>query len=155
MALVGLKHTPSLPPSNPHHTHHVIERDRHHAQRRKDRVLIVAVVAGVSRQQRRRSNRKTHEVTSGVSHEDPRRRAIVKQKPRHAEAHLLLAQLLHRAKASDKTYVIVMKVDAYEGWTAEGHTWREVGTPHVTEHEKAREKHLEIEAERAKQRRGV
>ncbi|MGB3277638.1 MAG: 3D-(3,5/4)-trihydroxycyclohexane-1,2-dione acylhydrolase (decyclizing), partial [Pseudorhodobacter sp.] len=37
-----------------------------------------------------------------------------------------------RAKAADKTSVIVMQVDAYEGWTTQGHTWWEVGTPHVT-----------------------
>jgi 3D-(3,5/4)-trihydroxycyclohexane-1,2-dione acylhydrolase (decyclizing) len=66
-----------------------------------------------------------------------------------------LGEAFKRAKASDKTYVIVMDVDAYEGWTTEGHTWWEVGTPHVSESENIREKHLEIEAERAKQRRGV
>ncbi|MEM9320489.1 MAG: 3D-(3,5/4)-trihydroxycyclohexane-1,2-dione acylhydrolase (decyclizing) [Pseudomonadota bacterium] len=60
-----------------------------------------------------------------------------------------------RAKASDRTYVIVMKVDAYEGWTTEGHTWWEVGTPHVTENERVRAAHLEVEAARAKQRKGV
>ena len=66
-----------------------------------------------------------------------------------------LGEAFKRAKASDKTYVIVMDVDAYEGWTTEGHTWWEVGTPHVSENADVREKHLEIEAERAKQRRGV
>ncbi|MBO9406638.1 3D-(3,5/4)-trihydroxycyclohexane-1,2-dione acylhydrolase (decyclizing) [Shimia sp. R9_1] len=66
-----------------------------------------------------------------------------------------LGEAFKRAKASDKTYVIVMDVDAYEGWTTEGHAWWEVGTPHVTENAKVREKHLEIEAERSKQRRGV
>ena len=66
-----------------------------------------------------------------------------------------LGEAFKRAKASDKTYVIVMDVDAYEGWTTEGHAWWEVGTPHVTEHATVREKHLEIEGERAKQRRGV
>ena len=40
------------------------------------------------------------------------------------------------AKASDKTSVIVMNVDAYDGWTTEGHTWWEVGTPHVTDNPK-------------------
>ncbi len=66
-----------------------------------------------------------------------------------------LGEAFKRAKTSDKTYVIVMDVDAYEGWTTEGHAWWEVGTPHVTEHATVREKHLEIEGERAKQRRGV
>jgi 3D-(3,5/4)-trihydroxycyclohexane-1,2-dione acylhydrolase (decyclizing) len=65
------------------------------------------------------------------------------------------AAAFKRAQAADKTSVIVMKVDAYEGWTTEGHTWWEVGTPHVTEHAKVAEKHAEIEATRAKQRRGV
>lgn len=65
------------------------------------------------------------------------------------------AEAFKRAKAADKTSVIVMKVDAYDGWTTEGHTWWEVGTPHITENAKVAEKHAEIEAERAKQRRGV
>jgi 3D-(3,5/4)-trihydroxycyclohexane-1,2-dione acylhydrolase (decyclizing) len=29
--------------------------------------------------------------------------------------------------------VIVMKVDAYDGWTTQGHAWWEVGTPHVSD----------------------
>ncbi|MFQ6549781.1 3D-(3,5/4)-trihydroxycyclohexane-1,2-dione acylhydrolase (decyclizing) [Aestuariibius sp. 2305UL40-4] len=66
-----------------------------------------------------------------------------------------LTDAFKAAKAADKTSVIVMKVDAYEGWTTEGHTWWEVGTPEVSEHASVREKHVEIEAERAKQRRGV
>ncbi|UWR21871.1 3D-(3,5/4)-trihydroxycyclohexane-1,2-dione acylhydrolase (decyclizing) [Sulfitobacter sp. S190] len=60
-----------------------------------------------------------------------------------------------RAQSADKTCVIVMKVDAYDGWTTQGHTWWEVGTPHVSDRASVREKHEEIEAERAKQRRGV
>ena len=52
--------------------------------------------------------------------------------------------------------MIEMKVDAYEGWTAEGHTWWEVGTPHVSESASVTEKHCEIEAVRAeRQRKGV
>ena len=66
-----------------------------------------------------------------------------------------LGEAFKRAQASDKTYVIVMKVDAYEGWTTEGHTWWEVGTPHVTDKANVHEKHLEWEATREKQRRGV
>ncbi|MDE0210868.1 MAG: 3D-(3,5/4)-trihydroxycyclohexane-1,2-dione acylhydrolase (decyclizing), partial [Boseongicola sp.] len=66
-----------------------------------------------------------------------------------------LGEAFKRAQASDGTYVIVMKVDAYEGWTTEGHTWWEVGTPHVTEKASVREKHLEVEAARARQRKGV
>lgn len=65
------------------------------------------------------------------------------------------AEAFKRAKASEKTYVIVMDVDPYEGWTTEGHAWWEVGTPHVTEDESVREAHIEWEANRIKQRRGV
>ncbi len=66
-----------------------------------------------------------------------------------------LGAAFKRAQDSDRTYVIVMKVDAYEGWTAEGHAWWEVGTPHATEKARVRERHLEIEAARARQRKGV
>ena len=59
------------------------------------------------------------------------------------------------AKASNKTTVIVMQVDPYEGWTTGGHAWWEVGTPQVSESAKVREKHAETEAGRARQRRGV
>lgn len=60
-----------------------------------------------------------------------------------------------RAKAAEKTSVIVMKVDPYEGWTTEGHAWWEVGTPHVSRHEKVRNAHEDWESSRVKQRRGV
>ena len=60
-----------------------------------------------------------------------------------------------RAKAADRTYIISMKVDAYEGWTTQGHTWWEVGTPHVTSSDKVRAAHLDQEATRSKQRKGV
>ncbi len=66
-----------------------------------------------------------------------------------------LAEAFKRAKASEKTCVIVMQVDPYEGWTTEGHAWWEVGTPEVSDNPNVREKHAEIEAERAKQRQGV
>ncbi len=66
-----------------------------------------------------------------------------------------LAEAFKRAKAADKTSVIVMQVDAFEGWTTEGHTWWEVGTPEVSEHQKIRDAHAEVEAERARQRKGV
>ncbi|MDE0985731.1 MAG: 3D-(3,5/4)-trihydroxycyclohexane-1,2-dione acylhydrolase (decyclizing), partial [Yoonia sp.] len=41
-----------------------------------------------------------------------------------------MAEAFKRAKVADTTSVIVMNVDPYEGWTTEGHTWWEVGTPH-------------------------
>ncbi|MCR9122939.1 MAG: 3D-(3,5/4)-trihydroxycyclohexane-1,2-dione acylhydrolase (decyclizing) [Phyllobacteriaceae bacterium] len=66
-----------------------------------------------------------------------------------------LSEAFARAKASDKTYVIVMTVDPYEGWTEQGHAWWEVGTPHVTDSERVRTAHLEWESSRSKQRRGV
>ena len=66
-----------------------------------------------------------------------------------------LAEAFTRAKAADKTSVIVMKVDPYEGWTTEGHTWWEVGTPEVSDSASVMEKHAEIEATRTKQRRGL
>ena len=66
-----------------------------------------------------------------------------------------LAEAFKRAKASPKTHVIVMKVDAYDGWTMEGHAWWEVGTPHVTGNAKVRAAHEEQESTRSKQRKGV
>ncbi len=66
-----------------------------------------------------------------------------------------LAAAFARAKAADRTYVICMSVDAYDGWTTQGHTWWEVGTPEVSNSASVRQKHAEVEAGRAKQRLGV
>ncbi len=66
-----------------------------------------------------------------------------------------LAEAFQRAKAADRTYVIAMQVDPYDGWTAEGHTWWEVGTPEVSDSDSVRRAHAEIESARARQRRGV
>lgn len=66
-----------------------------------------------------------------------------------------LAEAFKRAQAADKTYVIVMKVDPYEGWTAEGHAWWEVGTPHITQSDDVRNAHLDVESSRKLQRRGI
>ena len=66
-----------------------------------------------------------------------------------------LADAFKRAKAADRTSVIVMKVDPYEGWTTEGHTWWEVGTPEVSDSAKVRDAHDDVEAVRAKQRKGI
>ena len=60
-----------------------------------------------------------------------------------------------RAKAANKTSVIVMKVDPYEGWTKEGHAWWEVGMPHISNSDSVTEAHVEWEAGRSKQRAGV
>ena len=66
-----------------------------------------------------------------------------------------LGEAFKRAQASDKTSVIVMKVDPYIGWTEGGHTWWEIGTPHVTDDERVRKAHVDWEASRDKQRKGV
>ena len=66
-----------------------------------------------------------------------------------------LADAFKRAKAAERTSVIVMKVDPYEGWTTEGHTWWEVGTPEVSDSAKVRDAHNDVEAVRAKQRKGI
>ncbi len=66
-----------------------------------------------------------------------------------------LLAAFERAKAADRTYVIAMKVDAYEGWTQEGHTWWEVGTPHVSEHASVTAAHKDTESARVRQRKGV
>ena len=66
-----------------------------------------------------------------------------------------LAEAFKRAKAADKTSVIVMNVDAYDGWTTQGHTWWEVGTPEVSDSAHVRDAHADQEATRSKQRHGI
>ena len=66
-----------------------------------------------------------------------------------------LAEAFARAKAADRTYVICMKVDAYEGWTTEGHTWWEVGTPHISDSKRVTDAHVDWESTRDRQRKGV
>ena len=66
-----------------------------------------------------------------------------------------LGEAFKRAKASDNTTVIVMEVDPYEGWTTEGHAWWEVGTPGISKSPDVTAAHIETEAGRVKQRRGV
>jgi 3D-(3,5/4)-trihydroxycyclohexane-1,2-dione acylhydrolase (decyclizing) len=66
-----------------------------------------------------------------------------------------LAEAFRRAKAADRTSVIVMKVDPYEGWTTGGHAWWEIGTPEVSATESVGHAHAETEAARVKQRQGV
>ena len=65
------------------------------------------------------------------------------------------AEAFKRAKAADKTSVIVMKVDAYDGWTTQGHAWWEVGTPHISNSATVTDKHQETEAARSAQRAGI
>jgi 3D-(3,5/4)-trihydroxycyclohexane-1,2-dione acylhydrolase (decyclizing) len=66
-----------------------------------------------------------------------------------------LADAFLRAKRRLQTSVIVMKVDPHEGWTAEGHSWWEVGTPEVSQSPSVIKAHREIESARARQRKGV
>ena len=66
-----------------------------------------------------------------------------------------MAEAFKRAKVADTTSVIVMNVDPYEGWTTEGHTWWEVGTPHITDNKKVRDAHEDWESTRPQQRKGV
>ncbi|WP_202903869.1 3D-(3,5/4)-trihydroxycyclohexane-1,2-dione acylhydrolase (decyclizing) [Halocynthiibacter namhaensis] len=66
-----------------------------------------------------------------------------------------MAEAFKRAKAAETTSVIVMNVDPYEGWTTEGHTWWEVGTPHISDHAKVRDAHKDWESTRPQQRKGV
>lgn len=66
-----------------------------------------------------------------------------------------LGEAFQRAQAADKTSVIVMQVDAYEGWTEQGHTWWEVGTPQISHKPTVRDAHEDVESNRSRQRKGV
>lgn len=66
-----------------------------------------------------------------------------------------LAEAFMRSKTSPKTQVIVMQVDPYEGWTAEGHTWWEVGTPQISTNPQVTKAHEDWEVGRANQRPGL
>ena len=60
-----------------------------------------------------------------------------------------------RAQASRTTYVIAIKVDAFDGWTTEGHAWWEIGTPAVSDRSQVEEAHAAVERGRSRQRAGV
>jgi 3D-(3,5/4)-trihydroxycyclohexane-1,2-dione acylhydrolase (decyclizing) len=66
-----------------------------------------------------------------------------------------LAQAFKRARAATKTTVICMQVDPYVGWTTEGHTWWECGTPQVSTDPKVTKGHEDWEASRHLQRKGI
>lgn len=66
-----------------------------------------------------------------------------------------LGEAFKRAKAASKTYVISIQVDAHDGWTQEGHSWWEVGTPSVSEDPKVLQAHKDWESDRGRQRKGV
>jgi len=58
-----------------------------------------------------------------------------------------------RAKAADRSYVIVIEVAQYD-WT-EGGAWWEVGVPEVSDRAQVRVARAELEAEKKHQRRGI
>jgi 3D-(3,5/4)-trihydroxycyclohexane-1,2-dione acylhydrolase (decyclizing) len=60
-----------------------------------------------------------------------------------------------RAKASETTYVIAMKVDAYDGWTTEGHTWWEVGIPGISNRSEVNAAREQALTDRQRQRKGI
>jgi 3D-(3,5/4)-trihydroxycyclohexane-1,2-dione acylhydrolase (decyclizing) len=63
-----------------------------------------------------------------------------------------LAAALERARASDRTYVIAMKVDAYT-WTEGGSFWQ-VGVPEVSNLQSVRDARASMEKGQAEQRIG-
>ena len=73
------------------------------------------------------------------------------------EVHTIdeLKQAFGRAQQSKKTYVISLKVDAFGGWTKEGHTWWEIGTPTVSKRPDVLQAHEDVEKGRKRQRVGV
>ncbi|KZL17066.1 3D-(3,5/4)-trihydroxycyclohexane-1,2-dione acylhydrolase (decyclizing) [Pseudovibrio sp. Ad37] len=66
-----------------------------------------------------------------------------------------LCEAFKRAKAADRTTIISIQVDPYEGWTQEGHAWWEVGLPEVSNSQNVRTAREEWEAGRINQRVGV
>jgi len=59
-----------------------------------------------------------------------------------------------RAKSSDRTYVIEIKVDPH-AWTEGGHAWWDVGTPQVSSRTEVLAAGADIQLGRERQRRGV
>ncbi len=66
-----------------------------------------------------------------------------------------LEEAFARAKASDRTYLISLQVDAFDGWTGEGHAWWEVGLPEVSDRQEVREARQELDEQRKSQRTGI
>ena len=71
----------------------------------------------------------------------------------HSIADLKLA--FARAKKASRTYVISLKVDAFDGWTNEGHSWWEIGTPQISNRPQISRSHEAVELGRKNQRAGV
>jgi 3D-(3,5/4)-trihydroxycyclohexane-1,2-dione acylhydrolase (decyclizing) len=75
-----------------------------------------------------------------------------------AETVVSLAELREafaRAKTAKRTTVISLKVDAYAGWTTEGHAWWEIGGPEVSERAEVVTAKRAVEDGRKAQRPGV
>ena len=66
-----------------------------------------------------------------------------------------LEQAFGRARASDRTYVISLKTDAFEGWTGEGHAWWEVGIPEVSDNPEVAAARRDLDEQRKQQRIGL
>lgn len=66
-----------------------------------------------------------------------------------------LKQAFARAVASKSTYAICLKVDAVDGWTEEGHSWWEIGTPSVSNRDEVLRAHAAVEQGCGRQRVGV
>ncbi|MCP4316971.1 MAG: 3D-(3,5/4)-trihydroxycyclohexane-1,2-dione acylhydrolase (decyclizing) [Hyphomicrobiales bacterium] len=66
-----------------------------------------------------------------------------------------LEQAFGRARASDRTYVISLKTDAFDGWTGEGHTWWEVGIPEVSDNPDVLAARKDLDEQRKQQRVGL
>ena len=66
-----------------------------------------------------------------------------------------LREALGRAKAATRTYVICLNVDPYDGWTAEGHAWWEIGGPEVSDRPEVSAAKRATEEGRKAQRAGV
>jgi 3D-(3,5/4)-trihydroxycyclohexane-1,2-dione acylhydrolase (decyclizing) len=60
-----------------------------------------------------------------------------------------------RARAADRTAVIVMRVDAHDGWTEQGHTWWEVGLAEVSDRPAITKAREGQRAGRSRQRQGM
>jgi len=65
-----------------------------------------------------------------------------------------LGDALARARVSDRTYVIAIKVDPYS-WSDESNAWWEVGIPEISSRPQIREARERLEIGRKRQRRGV
>ena len=60
-----------------------------------------------------------------------------------------------RARAADRTCVIVMRVDPHDGWTERGHAWWEVGLPEISTRPSIDAARAALAVGRAKQRPGI